>query len=388
MDSAHDIIESRLCLNPMASGRDAYDVFIKHPDLLAIAIVDSGKPLGLLNRSSFFIRFGDRFGRALFEKRPVTILMDAEAAIIEAQTPVQALSLLVGDSTSALLRGFIVTRDGRFEGVSSLLSVFRATQVRADRLEALLRQVEEAHAAALAADAAKTQFLATISHELRTPLNAILGYAELIAEEHGIGRPEIAKDAAKIDSAGRHLLGLINDVIDFARAESGRMELAPRTFDLPSWLRETRDIIIPLAKKNGNTLVLDVAADIGLIHVDPLRLRQCLLNLCGNACKFTSNGLITLRASRRADGLLSLRVSDTGIGISDAQAAKLFQPFVQVDAEVSQRYGGAGLGLAITRHLARLMGGDVTLESTPGRGSTFEIAVPADAAAHNLAQAS
>lgn len=180
MDIAFDIIESRLSLTPAASGREAYDVFIKHPDLLAIAIVDDGKPIGLLNRSSFFIRFGDRFGRALFEKRPATILMDAEAAIIEAQTPIQALSLLAGDSTSALLRGFIVARDGRFEGVSSLLSVFRATQVRADRLEALLRQVEEAHAAALAADAAKTQFLATISHELRTPLNAILGYLSLI----------------------------------------------------------------------------------------------------------------------------------------------------------------------------------------------------------------
>jgi signal transduction histidine kinase len=379
MSTAIDIIESRVCLPPMATGKQIYELFNDNPDLLCVAIVGNGHPLGLISRNTFFTRFGDEIGRAVYEKRPATILMEPDPVIIDANAPLPTWNGLEGTTTSNLLKGFIVVRDGQFVGVSSLLSLYRATQLRTGQLEHQLTLAEEARRAAYKADQAKLRFLASMSHELRTPLNAILGYSELIVESADAD-PQIVADAARITGAGQHLLSLINEVVDFARIDSGKVQLAPELIDVADWAQKLRDLVAPLAIRNRNSLKVVCAEDVGLTFNDPLRLRQCLLNLCGNACKFTEDGEIVLRIERRG-AQLHFFVSDTGIGMSCEQLERLFQPFAQADASIHGRFGGSGLGLAITRDLARLMDGDVTANSRAGIGSTFEMVVPVNIAA-------
>lgn len=238
-------------------------------------------------------------------------------------------------------------------------------------------EAQRAEAAALAASEAKSRFLANMSHELRTPLNAIIGFAEILEEDLPDCAPASAADALRIRKAAHHLLGLINDVLDHARIEAGKVELRPQTMQLGVLLDEIMATAAPLAGARGNRLTLDCAAGEQALELltDPLRMRQCLLNLLSNACKFTNAGAVTLQV-RRCGEELSLAVIDTGPGISPEDLGRLFQPFVQSDSSHTRAHNGAGLGLVITRQLARLMGGDVTAESTPGAGSTFTFRTP------------
>ena len=253
------------------------------------------------------------------------------------------------------------------------------------RLEELVRQrtVELAAARdeAVRASQAKSDFLASMSHELRTPLNAIIGYSEILLEETDeLGQPAIRSDLEKIRGAGKHLLGLINDVLDLSKIEAGRMEIFPEMFAVADMLAEVRATIEPLVAKNGNRLVVEAAADLGEMCSDQTKIRQNLFNLLSNAAKFTHSGTITLGARRlpAADGdRLEFKVVDTGIGMSDEQLPKLFQAFSQADTSTNRRYGGTGLGLAITRHFCRMLGGEVSVESRPGEGSVFTIVLPA-----------
>ncbi len=234
------------------------------------------------------------------------------------------------------------------------------------------------------ANSAKSQFLANMSHELRTPLNAIIGYSEMLEEEVGeIGHPELAADLQKIRSAGRHLLALINDILDLSKIEAGKTELYFEEFDAAEMLREVATTVQPLATRNANRLQLQLPEMLGTMHADLTKVRQMLLNLLSNACKFTDHGTVTLAAARERaeDGAETVvfRVSDSGIGMTPAQMARLFEAFSQAEASTTRKYGGTGLGLAISRRFARMMGGDVTVESTPGEGSTFTIRLPARA---------
>jgi PAS domain S-box-containing protein len=234
-----------------------------------------------------------------------------------------------------------------------------------------------------AANSAKSQFLASMSHELRTPLNAIIGYSEMLQEEVAdLGQTALAPDLEKIRTAGRHLLSLINDILDLSKIEAGKLELYLEPFDVEAVVREVATTVTPLVEKNGNRLEVRCADGIGMMHSDLTRTRQVLLNLLSNACKFTTGGAITLAAERErpADGTgdwLVFRVSDTGIGMTPEQLAKLFEAFTQADASTSRHYGGTGLGLAITRRFCRMMGGDVNVASIAGRGSTFTVRLPA-----------
>jgi signal transduction histidine kinase/CheY-like chemotaxis protein len=235
--------------------------------------------------------------------------------------------------------------------------------------------------AAEAANRAKSTFLASMSHELRTPLNAIIGYSEMLTEEaKESGANEIVPDLEKIRTAGKHLLELINSVLDISKIEAGKMELFPETFRVERLVGEVVDVGMPLAARNNNRLEAVVAPDVGEMRADQTKVRQSLYNLVSNACKFTSDGEIRIEVSRESDGFVVFAVRDTGVGMTAAQMGRLFQSFAQGDASTSRRFGGTGLGLALSRSFARMMGGDILVESTPGQGSVFTMRVPANVA--------
>jgi signal transduction histidine kinase len=225
----------------------------------------------------------------------------------------------------------------------------------------------------------KSQFVSSMSHELRTPLNAIIGLTEMMVKNAArFGTEKAQEPLQRVNRAGTHLLGLINQVLDLSKIEAGKLELNPQTVQLAPLINEVIGTAGQLAEQNKNRLVVDAQENLGALTVDPMRLRQILLNLLSNACKFTKEGEVRLRARRIANGRewIELAVADTGIGMTPEQQAKLFEEFSQADATTAQRFGGTGLGLAITRKLARMMGGDVTVTSESGKGSVFTVRLP------------
>jgi signal transduction histidine kinase len=224
----------------------------------------------------------------------------------------------------------------------------------------------------------KSQFLANMSHELRTPLNAIIGVTEMQREDAEAAKQDV-EPFDRVLGASRHLLALINDILDLSKIEAGRMELHLETFPLVPVIEDVAKTIEPMASKNGNRLVIDCPADLGTIHADQTRLRQSLLNLASNANKFTEKGTLSIAAHQGKENgcdWITLAVTDTGIGMTPEQMGKLFQEFAQASSSTASKYGGTGLGLVISRRFCQMMGGDITVDSDPGRGSTFTIRVP------------
>ena len=249
-----------------------------------------------------------------------------------------------------------------------------------DPANAAARDLAEARDTAQTANQAKSAFLANISHELRTPLNAIIGYADVLRQDLGEqGQKQLADDARWIDSSARHLLGMINELLDMAKIESGRVELDVHAFNVADVVEEVRTTLEPLAQANGNTLEIRVASDIGEARTDSTKLRQCLVNLGGNACKFTRGGHVIVTAHAitiaRRDWI-EFAVSDSGIGMTHEQVARLFEPFQQADASTTRKYGGTVLGLAITARLVEMLQARLSIDSMPGVGSTFRLRMP------------
>jgi signal transduction histidine kinase/DNA-binding response OmpR family regulator len=284
-----------------------------------------------------------------------------------------------------IIGGLVVRRrePGEFSSeLVDLLGTFAAQSALTIQNARLFREIAEKGRQIEIASQHKSQFLANMSHELRTPLNAIIGVTDLLLEDARdlADRADQVEPLERVLRAGRHLLALINDVLDLSKIEAGKMELYLESFPIASLLNDVAETVRTTAEGNGTALSIECAADIGTMRADATRVRQALLNLASNAVKFTENGRVTLAATRvssqTGEGIV-LRVSDTGIGMTPEQTARLFQDFTQADASTTRKYGGTGLGLAISRRFCRMMGGDITVDSAPGQGSTFTITLPA-----------
>ena len=327
-------------------------------------------------------------GRCILERRPIHVadLQSETEAFPEGSAIARELGhrtiLAVPLLAQGTPFGAIVLRRSRVELFSDkqieLVSTFADQAVIAIENVRLFDEIQDKSCQLAAASQHKSQFLANMSHELRTPLNAIIGVSEMLREDAEAAKQDL-EPLDRVLGAARHLLALINDILDLSKIEAGRMELHLEIFPLVPVIQNVAKTIEPMATKNGNRLVIDCPADLGTIHADQTRLRQSLLNLASNANKFTEKGTVTIAARQEQEngrGWITFEVADTGIGMTTEQMGKLFQEFSQASSTISSKYGGTGLGLAISRRFCQMMGGDITVESEPGSGSTFTIRLP------------
>jgi GAF domain-containing protein len=328
-------------------------------------------------------------GRAVEQRKPIQV-PDIQSE------PLSVLDVIVRAGFRALLTvpllavdrivGALVVRrkePGEFsKNTVGLLQTFAAQSVLAIQNARLFLEIEEKSRQLELASEHKSQFVASMSHELRTPLNAIIGLTEMMVTNAArFGTDKALEPLKRVNAAGTHLLGLINQVLDLSKIEAGKLELNSESVNLAPLIDEVIGTAGQLAEKNKNRLVVEAGQNLGAVTVDPMRLRQILLNLLSNACKFTKQGEVKLKAGRIANGgdWIELAVSDTGIGMTPGQQAKLFAEFIQADSLTARKFGGTGLGLAISRRLARMMGGDVTVSSELGKGSVFTVRLPGSA---------
>jgi len=342
------------------------------------------------------IRFGEgAVGRAGAIREPVQVADIADERQFVAP---QIRAFLVREGLRSLLAiplvreqrvlgGLVILRRelGAFSPETvATLQTFAAQSVLAIQNARLFREIEDKSRQLQLASEHKSQFLASMSHELRTPLNAVIGLTEMMVTNAArFGTEKALEPLRRVNAAGTHLLSLINEILDLSKIEAGKLELNPEPVNLARLIDEVIGTAGQLAEKNKNRLVVEAQENLGALNADPMRLKQILLNLLSNACKFTKEGEVALRVRKVADGRdwVELAVADTGIGMTAEQQAKLFQDFTQADSLTARRYGGTGLGLAITRKLARMMGGDVTVASEPGKGSVFTVRLPGGATA-------
>jgi two-component system cell cycle sensor histidine kinase PleC len=351
--------------------------FQSDPDLAALAVVQDNRPVGLINRYDLITHLSRDFGRALYARKPVTALMDRAPLIVDATISVDRLESLIADEhQSALLRGFIVTRNGRYYGVGTALSLLQLGMARSERRN---RALERARQQAEEASLSKTRFLANMSHELRTPLNAIIGFAEVIQKQllGPMGNARYVEYVDDILSSGQHLLSLINNILDMSKIESGSWRIQPEMTDpveiMEASLRTFRE------RADGRGVFMAMAVDARLFEgfVDRQALRQILLNLISNAVKFTPpGGRIEVGAAPRADGAFGIWVSDTGIGIAPEHIPVVLAPFGQVENDLTRQYEGTGLGLPLVKSLVEMHGGRFEIHSAFGEGTTIRAEFP------------
>jgi signal transduction histidine kinase/CheY-like chemotaxis protein len=332
------------------------------------------------------IRIGETaIGRAVEQRMPVQIpdVQNDPSSVLDVivRAGFRALLAVPLLATDRIVGALVVRRKapGEFpKGTVDLLQTFAAQSVLAIQNARLFQEIEGKGRQLAEASQHKSQFLANMSHELRTPLNAIIGVSEMLREDAEALNQDL-EPFDRVLGAGRHLLALINDILDLSKIEAGRMELQLESFPLAPLIKEVAKTIEPMATKNGNRIVIDPGPELGTIQADQIRVRQALLNLASNASKFTDKGTVTIAAQpQRNEGRdwITIAVTDTGIGMTEQQLGRLFQEFSQADASTTRKYGGTGLGLVISRRFCQMMGGDITVESQQGKGSTFTIHLP------------
>jgi signal transduction histidine kinase len=237
--------------------------------------------------------------------------------------------------------------------------------------------LEEAATTAVSANRAKSHFLANMSHELRTPLNAIIGYSEMVKEElEDMGETGLVPDLDKINGAGRHLLQLVSDILDLSKIEAGKMTVHAAEFSISSLVEDVKTNVMPMVERNGNSMTFETSEEVQTITTDFMRTKQVLLNLISNAAKFTENGTVTLAIRPEGESAVAFEVRDTGIGMTEDQQRRLFRAFSQASEDTALKYGGTGLGLVLCRRFCQMMGGDVSVKSTPGEGTSFTVVLP------------
>jgi signal transduction histidine kinase/CheY-like chemotaxis protein len=358
---------------PDVLASEVFARFHREPDTLVIPVVDDGRPVGLVERNAFLIKIAGPFGHALYSGRAVTYVMDSEPAVVEAGVAIDSFcDIMLKGGPGALMRGFIVTRDGRYRGVGTAVSLLQAINDQQRRQNAELadqqRALTDSRTQALASARAKSQFLAIMSHELRTPMNGVLAVAELL-------RRQPLNDAAHshvqtIVDSSETLIRILQDALDLSRAEAGELELSPVATPLRALMDEVEQLWAPRASQDGVTLMVGYEGDTELAaELDPTRLKQVFNNLIGNALKFARNGMVEARLKAWVDGAdirMEARVRDDGPGIDAERVDAIFEPFVHGSGP-----DGAGLGLSICRQIVQRMDGRIWAENNGGRGATF-----------------
>jgi signal transduction histidine kinase/FixJ family two-component response regulator len=387
---AYDIARPVKPVRPDMPGGEVVARFKNSPDLHILPIVSNGRPVGVISREGMLQNLSHRFGRDLWERRPVSQMMNAEPVTLFCGLQLERVGKIVGALSAEALRDGVVfvDQEGGYVGVASAFDLFQAAVKVADlrnaELQKLAARLHEEGEKANAANRAKSDFLATMSHEIRTPLNGVLGMAQALAMDE-LAQAQRDK-LSVILASGETLTALLNDILDLSKIEAGKMEISPVASDLSAAVERARALFDAIASEKGVTLEAErIGEGPAWLSFDRVRAHQCISNLVSNAVKFTARGRVGVRWSIGEAGpdgrcRVEIAVSDTGIGMSEATMAKLFNAFTQADGSTTRRFGGTGLGLAITRKLAQLMGGDVSVSSAIGEGSTFTLWFMAPAA--------
>jgi len=374
MPTIYTLTQRAAPIPPETPGGEVYATFLREPDTLVIPVVEDERPVGVVERHAFLVRLGAEYGRALYGKRPIHLLMDSEPVVVEAAMDISVFcDSMLAERASALMRGFIVTEQGRYLGVGTVMSLLQAASAasrqRAEELARTVRSLDIARAQAQASAHAKTQFLGVMSHELRTPMNGVLAVAELLRRQP-LGPDAKAYVQTIIDSS-ETLLRTLSDAIDLSRAETGELELTPQAAFLNGIMDDVQALWTPRAAQDGVTLMAGYDGDPDLAaEVDTVRLKQVFNNLIGDALRYARNGVVEASlkaAATAATGRVRLeaRVRDNGVGRPTARLDRAFDPFAEAAVH------GSGLGLAISRQIVEQMGGRIWAEGNAGQGSTF-----------------
>lgn len=373
MPTLEVLTERTEAVSPQTPGIDVFARFEREPDTLVIPVVDNGRPVGLVERNAFLLKIASPLGHAQYANRPVLHVMDPEPAVVEAGVSIDAFcDVLLKGGPSALMRGFIVTREGRYHGVGTAGSLLQAVNElqRQQNLELAeqARVLTDTRTEALASARAKSEFLAIMSHELRTPMNGVLAVAELLRRQ-----PLNAQSHAHINTiveSSETLLKILQDALDLSRAEAGELDLHATATPLRALMDDIQATWAPRASQDNVTLMVSYEGDTELAAViDGARVTQLFNNLIGNALNFARNGVVEAGLKAVADGnriRLEARVRDDGAGVDADRVDAVFEPFVH-----GSGHDGAGLGLAICRQIVDRMGGRIWAENNPGRGATF-----------------
>ncbi len=372
-----DILEDIPPVDGNTLCRDVAELFRENETVRGFAVTEDGNPIGIIARDELTIRLATQYGHAVYGKRAVTELMDPDPLIVNLQDDIDQVEARIASGYSqALQSGFIIVDTGFYKGMGTGLSLLKSsvarTRIRAEKLEVTTELAQHANTV-------KSQFLANMSHELRTPLNAVIGFSELIVSEAfgPINEGKYRDYAQDILESGKHLLSMINDILDMSKIEAGRYELKERAVDLQGLIANAVKMCRILADEKGIALTCDCLSETPVVFGDERALKQMLLNLISNGIKYTPvQGSVSVRMSLPREGGVCIDVIDTGVGIDEELIDKVFEPFAQAGTDIHNKTEGTGLGLPIVKALAELHQADFRLTSRAGNGTTASLTLP------------